>query len=117
LVKAKSQSEAAVLEFERTRLNIWSNGAGGLISDENWQACEVKDLDILAFKGQRAAIGGDLGSKSDLSSIGIIFDNGPKISIFNEHFVPSRSKSFLHDEFGPLYDGWVRQKALTVTNG
>lgn len=117
LVKAKSQSEAAVLEFERTRLNIWSNGAGGLISDENWTACENKTLDILDFRGQRAFIGADLGSKSDLSSIGIIFESGPKIVVFSEHFVPSKSKSFLHDEMGPLYTGWVRSKHLTMTNG
>lgn len=117
LAKAKAQSEAAVLEFERTRLNIWSNGAGGLISDENWRACENPDLNVLDFKGAKAFIGGDLGSKNDLSSIGILFEVGDKIVAFNEHFVPSRSKSFLHDEFGPLYDGWVRSGALTVTNG
>lgn len=117
LVKAKSQSESAVLEFERTRLNIWSNGAGGLISDENWAACERKGIDILDFRGKRAFIGGDLGSKSDLSSIGIIFEVGPKIVVFNEHFVPAKSKSFLHDEFGPLYTGWVRGGHLTMTNG
>lgn len=115
--KAKAQSEAAVLEFERTRLNIWSNGAGGLISDENWTACENSKLDLLDFKGEEAFIGGDLGSKSDLSSIGIIFESGAKIAVFNEHFVPSKSKTFLHEEFGPLYDGWVRQKAMTVTHG
>lgn len=115
--KARAQSEAAVLEFERTRLNIWSNGAGGLISDENWQACENKKLDILDFRGKEAFIGADLGSKNDLSSIGIIFAHGDKIAIFNEHFVPSKSKTFLHEEFGPLYDGWVRNGHLTMTNG
>lgn len=117
LNKAKAQSEAAVLEFERTRLNIWSNGAGGLISDENWANCAVPDLNILDFKGQRAFIGGDLGSKSDLSSVGIIFEHGPKIAIFNEHFCPAKSKSFLNEEIGPLYDGWVKSGHLTLTNG
>ena len=34
--KAKAQSPAAILEFERTRLNIWSDGAGGLIATEDW---------------------------------------------------------------------------------
>jgi phage terminase large subunit-like protein len=117
LAKAKTQSEAAVLEFERTRLNIWSNGAGGLISDENWAACEVKGLDILDFRGETAFIGADLGSKNDLSSIGIIFERDGKLAIFNEHFVPSKSKSFLHEEMGPLYTGWVKTGHLTMTNG
>lgn len=123
LAKAKAQSEAAVLEFERTRLNIWSNGAGGLISDENWAACENKELDILDFRGEVAFIGADLGSKNDLSSISIIFEREGKLAIFNEHFVPSKSKSFLHEEIGPLYSGWCRPPGegrpawLTMTNG
>lgn len=115
--KAKSQSEAAVLEFERTRLNIWSNGAGGLISDENWSSCEDKTIDILDFNGRRAFIGGDLGSKNDLSSIGILFEDGESIVAFNEYFVPSRCKTFMHDELGPLYHSWVEQGALTMTRG
>lgn len=121
--KARQQSEARVLEVERTRLNIWSNGAGGLISDENWAACENKELDILDFRGEVAFIGADLGSKNDLSSIAIIFERDGKLAIFNEHFVPSKSKSFLHEEIGPLYSGWCRPPGdgrpswLTMTNG
>lgn len=123
--KAASQSPAAVLEFERTRLNIWSNGAGGLVDQEHWENCRVDGLDILDYRKTpklRAWIGGDLGSKNDLSSIGIIIDDeddphrGP-ITIFNEHFVPSKSPTFRHEEFGPMYDAWVRGGYMTITHG
>lgn len=117
LAKAKAQSEAAVLEFERTRLNVWSNGAGGLISDENWASCEDKTLNINDFRGMEAYIGGDLASKTDLASIGILFERNNALVAFNEHFCPSHSKSFKHSDFGPMYDGWVKGGHLTLTNG
>lgn len=118
--KAKAQSPAAILEFERTRLNIWSNGAGGLIDIEDWADCGDPDLDVLSMRGVTAWIGADLASKNDIASLVIIIDdpdNPDKIYIHGEHFVPTRSKTFKHEEFGPMYDNWVANEHLTATLG
>lgn len=118
--KAKSQSPAAVLEFERTRLNIWSNGAGGLIASDSWRACAVPGLDIMQMRKRTAWIGGDLGSKSDISSIAIIIDDpddDQKVTVHTEHFVPSQCHTFKNSEFGPIYDNWVKNDHMTVTLG
>lgn len=120
LVKAKSQSPAAVLEFERTRLNIWSDGAGSLISTESWDALANKALDVMAYRGRRAWIGADLASKRDISSIAILIDDPEdtnKVALHCEHFVPSQCETFKHSEFGPMYDSWVKNGHLTVTHG
>lgn len=120
LVKAKAQSPAAVLEFERTRLNIWSNGAGGLIDQTNWDACLRKDFDLLAMRGRRAFVGGDLGSKNDISSIALLIDDEDDpdaLWLYCEHFVPAKCKTFLHSDFGPMYEQWVRDGFLDRTMG
>jgi len=118
--KARSQSPAAVLEFERTRLNLWSNGAGGLIDIQNWDACKVDGLDVMALRGRTAWIGGDLASKNDICSIAIEIDdeeNPDLVTIHCEHFVPTRCPSFKHEEFGPMYDNWVKNGFLEATFG
>lgn len=118
--KAQAQSPAAVDEFLRTRLNIWTTGAGGLVDPLNWEKCERKGIDLLDYRGRRAWIGGDLASKNDIASIGIIIDdddNPDLITVFNEHFVPTQAPSFRHEEFGPLYDSWVRGGHMTLTHG
>ncbi len=118
--KAVAQSPAAVLEFERTRLNIWSNGAGGLIAQEDWDACKVDDLDVMEMRGASAWIGADLSTRNDLVSIAILIDheeNQDLITFHAEHFVPTRSTTFKQEEFGPMYDNWVANKHLIATRG
>lgn len=118
--KAKAQSPAAVLEFERTRLNIWSDGAGGLISAEAWAECLVPDLDVMALKGATAWIGVDLGSKNDICSLAIIIDDPDtteEVTIHTEHFVPTKCPTFMHSEFGPMYDNWIKNGHMTLTRG
>jgi phage terminase large subunit-like protein len=125
-VKAKAESPSAMLEFERTRLNIWSDGAGGLIASESWEKCRIPPppppavFDPMEYRGRTAWIGADLASKNDIASIAILIDNNDnldEITIITENFVPSQCATFKHSEFGPMYDSWVRKGHLTVTPG
>ena len=118
--KAKSQSPAAVLEFERTRLNIWSNGAGGLIDQQLWDDCKVEGLDINDRAGSTAWIGVDLASKNDICSLALIIDHDDtleEITVHTEHFVPTQCPTFKHSEFGPMYDNWVKNGHMNMNRG
>lgn len=117
--KAKAQSPAAVLEFERTRLNIWSNGAGGLIDQEQWENCKDESFDLNEHKGKTAWIGVDLASKNDICSMALLIDDDDpsRISVYSEHFVPTRCPTFNHSEFGPMYDNWVKNGHMDLTRG
>ena len=115
--KAKAQSPAAMLEFERTRLNIWSNGAGGLVDPENWKKCHNPGLDREDFKGKRCWVGGDLASKNDITAAGLMFNENGKVQVFNRYYIPEYSKAFKDSEIGPLYQGWVDSGHLITTQG
>ncbi len=115
--KAKAQSPAAVLEFERTRLNIWSNGAGGLVDPDNWNNCFNAELKRSDLKGKTCWVGADLASKNDITAVGIMFNERGRVQIFNRYYVPELSAAFKHSEVGPLYQGWVESGHLITTAG
>jgi phage terminase large subunit-like protein len=120
LEEARADSPARMLEFERTRLNIWSNSAGGMINPDHWEKCLAKPEELEGLKGRTAWIGGDLGSKNDISSIAIIIDdkdNYQKTTVFSKHFIPEGCPALLTEEFGPLYQSWVDANHLVMTRG
>lgn len=115
--KAKNTSPADIIEFYRTRLNHWTNANGGLIFPEHWKACFNPKLKLDDFRGATCWIGADLGSKNDLTAIGIIFARGRRIQIFNRYFIPERAAGFGKESVGAMYRGWVDQGWLTTTPG
>jgi phage terminase large subunit-like protein len=106
--KAKTQSESAVLEFDRTRLNIWRNVNGGLILPENWKACYRPGLNFEDFRGKRMWIGADLGSKNDISAVSALFAERRKLQLFTWYFVPEKAPVFRRETYGPMYLGWIK---------
>jgi phage terminase large subunit-like protein len=113
--KARMTSPAAMLEFDRTRLNLWQNAAGGLVHPDNWAACKRPGIKIADFRKKPAYIGGDLASKRDITAIGALIQDGDRVVAFNRYFIPQGSPSFQKEHIGPLYEGWVRNGWLTVT--
>lgn len=114
--KARAQSPAAMIEFDRTRLNLWQNAAGGLVHPDNWKNCARPGLKIVDFDGRVAYIGGDLASKRDIAAIGALIplDDG-RVAAFNRYFIPAKAPAFQKEHIGPMYEGWVRQGWMTVT--
>lgn len=115
-VKALSQSASALLDWERTRLNVWSNGAGGLVLPEKWAACRAK-MALQDFAGCDVWIGADLASKRDITAIGLMFNEAGKVQIFNRYYVPEQSDSFGNANVGAMYQSWAADGHLIVTPG
>lgn len=117
-LREAQQNPERLIEFDRTRLNIWSNAAGGLFSVTDWEACTVPTLKIEDFRGRPAWIGGDLASKLDIASVGVIVEVNPNvIAVFCQHFIPSDAPAFMSDIVGPQYQYWRDHGHLTVTEG
>lgn len=117
LAKAKTQSESAVIEFDRTRLNVWRNVDGALISPENWKACFNPKLRFEDFRGCKCWIGGDLGSKNDLTSLVVIFAERGKVQVFPWYWCPEKSPAFKKDAVSLMYEAWAKAGHLFKTPG
>ena len=104
------------VEFKRTRFNIWQNSAGSLVTPEAWAACRKK-MTLADFRGCRAWIGGDLASKRDIASIGIMFAEFGCVQIFNRYYVPTTSPKFGNVNLGAMYTAWAENGHLIRTPG
>jgi phage terminase large subunit-like protein len=116
LAKAKTQNEAAVLEFDRTRLNLWRNVDGGLILPENWKSCLNPKLRLEDFKGCPCWIGADLGSKNDMTALVALFQENGRVQAFAWYWVPEKSPTFRKD-MAATYEGWIKAGKLVATPG
>jgi phage terminase large subunit-like protein len=115
--RATTQSGAAMLEFRRTRLNIWSNANGGLVHPDRWAECKIDGLDIGDYRKRKAWIGCDLASKNDIAAAAILFEEADCVIGFARYFVPSDGPGFRKESVGAMYGGWARSGHLTVTPG
>lgn len=121
----KSQAEGAIAsphdreEFLRTRLNVWSNAASGLVDPQAWQDCYDKSLSLDYFISERSRcwIGVDLSLYNDPSAIGLIFEHGPLIAVFAKFFLPETSPTYLSPKLHAAMKAWEEQGHLTIQPG
>lgn len=83
-------SPAAMGEFLRKHLNIWTSVGAAALDMEAWRASEDPGMRLEDFAGARAYIGVDLGIRHDPSSVTLVIEDSGKQHVFSWHFLPEK---------------------------
>lgn len=117
--KKAAASPAAMGEFLRKHLDVWTSVGASAIDMEGWRAGEDTSLKIEDFAGRRCFIGVDLATRHDPSSVVVVFPDerdpakGP-MTAFSWHCLPQKVVDAPGNEH--LW-GWVHKGLITTTPG
>lgn len=105
-------------EFLRTRLNVWSNAASGLVDPQAWAECQDDKLDITQMFGRRCWIGVDLSHYKDMSAIALIFEEyRGRVPVFCRFFLPESSPTLLSPNLHAHMMEWAERGFLIIQPG
>lgn len=117
--KKAAASPAAMGEFLRKHLDIWTSVGASAIDMAAWRAAEDPGMQLSDFAGRRAFIGVDLATRHDPSSVAVVIpdeddpDKGP-LRVFSWHFLPEKVVEAAGNEH--LW-GWAQKKLIHTTPG
>ncbi len=111
------KSESKLQEYLRTRLNIWSRGAGNLISVDAWDRCGDPMLKLEDLKGFPLYVGIDLASRSDLNAAAFNVQVGNRVYAVILYWIPEKSERLLDDRFADSFLAWHRDGHIEFTPG
>lgn len=117
--KKAAASPAAMGEFLRKHLDIWTSVGASAIDMTAWRASEDPDMRLADFAGRRALIGVDLGTRHDPSSVTVVIPDedspsGGPLRVFSWHFLPEKVVDAPGNEH--LW-GWKRDGHIFTTPG
>ena len=107
---AKAQaSPAAMGEFMRKHLDIWTSIGASALNLEKWMAAEDSAMTIESFAGCKAYIGVDLAIRHDFADVVVVIPDGREFNVFAWHFLPEAQVQAPGNEHieGWARDGWV----------
>lgn len=115
---ARDMGGSELRDFIIKSLNLWSrNTEDQYIDAEKWQKCATKKT-LENMRGRKCAIGIDLSSGGDLTTIVLEFplDDG-KFYLYSHSFMPKgRLEEHIETDIAP-YDIWESNGLITVTGG
>lgn len=112
-------SPAAMGEFLRKHLDIWTSVGAAAIDMEGWRSCGDESLKIEDFAGRRCFIGVDLATRHDPSSVVVVFPDeadpakGPIVA-FSWHCLPEKVVNAAGNDH--LW-GWANKGLIRTTPG
>ena len=112
---AKAQaSPAAMGEFLRKHLDIWTSVGAAALDMEVWRSCQDPDLKLSDFVGRKAYIGVDLATRNDFSSVVVVIPDGDSFVVFAWHFLPEK---LVHAPGNEHYWAWAKDGQILTTPG
>ena len=123
-IKAKRAGEmaAALNNFLRRELNVWTQGNVKWMNMDSWRACGVDGIPALdlpeKMKGQLAYAGLDLSSTDDITAWVMVFagDDGEYYPVCR-FWIPEDNMGIRVRDQGVKYDEWVRAGYMEATPG
>ena len=115
--KKAAASPAAMGEFLRKHLDIWTSVGASAIDMTAWRASEEPEMVLDDYAGRRAFIGVDLATRHDPASVVVVIPDGPKedqFRVFSWHFLPEKVVEADGNEH--LF-GWKRDGHIYTTPG
>lgn len=109
-----SASPAAMGEFLRKHLDIWTSVGAAAIDMDAWRAAEDPEMRLAHYAGRRAFIGVDLATRHDPSSVVLVVPDGDSFRSFSWHFLPQKVVDAPGNEH--LW-GWKKDGHLFTTPG
>lgn len=103
------------------RLNFceWVDAATPWIDGDKWRACEVKDLDLMQYRGTRCWAGLDLSARTDLTALALVFlrPDGTGLDAFVFFWAPQEGIRQREDRDRVPYTVWRDDGHLITTPG
>jgi phage terminase large subunit-like protein len=103
-------SPAAMGEFLRKHLDIWTSIGAAALDMPKWRAAEDQAMRIGDFAGRRGLIGVDLATVRDFASVVAVLPDDDIYRVFSWHFLPDALVQKPGNEhfYGWARDGWIR---------
>lgn len=103
-------SPAAMGEFLRKHLDIWTSVGASAIDMEKWRAAEDRDARLEDFAGWPVWIGVDLAIRHDFASVVALIPDGSDMRVFSWHFLPEDTVFKPGNEHfrAWAHEGWIR---------
>ena len=117
--KRAAASPAAMGEFLRKHLDIWTSVGASAIDMAAWRSSEDDEMQLSDYSGRRAFIGVDLATRHDPASVTVVIpdddapDKGP-LRVFSWHFLPEKVVDAPGNEH--LW-GWKKDGHIFTTPG
>ncbi|MDJ0631092.1 MAG: terminase large subunit [Rhodobacter sp.] len=112
--KKAQASPAAMGEFLRKHLDIWTSIGAAAIDMEAWRAAEDPDMALQEYAGHRALIGVDLAVREDFASVVAALPDGRDMRVFSWHFLP---EAIVNRDGNEHFWGWKNEGLITTTPG
>ncbi|MGK7653159.1 terminase large subunit [Roseovarius sp. B08] len=112
-VKA-SASPAAMGEFLRKHLNVWTSVGAAALDMDAWRAGEKLAVPMLKVAGRKALIGVDLATRLDPASVVLHVPDDDLHRLYSWHFLPHK---IVETEGNEHLAGWYREGFLHSTPG
>jgi phage terminase large subunit-like protein len=104
--------------FKTKHLNVWVTARDAWMNMEWWHRAADPGLRAGDLAGEPCAVGADLASRLDLTSVIRVFtrtvDGVPHYFAFGRHYAP---RATVHAPANQHYRGWERDGRLIVTDG
>lgn len=107
-------SPAAMGEFLRKHLDIWTSIGAAALDMPKWRAAEDANMRIGAFGGAKALIGVDLATVRDFASVVAVVQDDPVYRVFSWHFLP---EALVLKPGNEHYAGWAKDGWIRTTPG
>jgi len=117
--KKAAASPAAMGEFLRKHLDIWTSVGASAIDMAAWRSAEDDQMQLADYSGRRAFIGVDLATRHDPASVTVVIpdDDAPdkgQLRVFSWHFLPEKVVDAPGNEH--LW-GWKKDGHIFTTPG
>lgn len=107
-------SPAAMGEFLRKHLNIWTSVGASALDMEAWRASEDLEMRLEDYAGRKAYVGVDLATRNDFSSVVVVIPDGKEFRVFSWHFLPENNAHAAGNEH---IWAWVKDRQVLTTPG
>lgn len=112
--KKAAASPAAMGEFLRKHLDIWTSVGASALDMDAWRAAEDAAMRLEDFAGRKAYIGVDLATRNDFSSVVAVIPEGRNYHVFSWHFLPQKNVDMPGNEH---IWAWVKEGFVHTTPG
>lgn len=119
LAKKAGEMPAALNNFLRRELNVWTQAETRWVPLGHWQACG-QAVDAAGLRGRTCYGGLDLSSVSDITAWGLVFPpetDGDPYRYLVRFFMPEENILDRVKKDRVPYDAWIRQGFITATPG
>jgi phage terminase large subunit-like protein len=114
LARKAMQMASAQPNFLTKRLDMWVNADSAWMDMRAWDRAADQSMRMEDFRGWDCYIGLDLASKTDITSMPILFTRGGEYRLFSKNYLPEEA---VEESSNSQYKGWVAAGKLIETEG